>query len=559
MNARGDLRGSSGIPIDREGSTLLGRGGEARVWSLPASGKALKILEPHARTAERLRVLEHLVARTAPALHGAEETQPWGWPEELVFEDGLCVGYTMRAFRQRRTLFSVLVPTERMRVFPAFDARHLHRVGANLARALTCLHDADIVVGDLSESNVLVAADASVALVDVDSFQFVNARGDLFPCPVGKPELLAPEHHGEFFAATPKTPASDAFSFAVLLFQLLFDGPHPFSGVFRGAGPCPTPAEALLAGDYVFSGTSRLTPRLGMPGIEAIQPEIAHAFERTFVAGLHRPELRTSVKTWVELLERAELGLVRCTRNRAHLHPSVARQCAYCTRAEHFGRAFETFAHVNADELPPATKPSLPPAVEAPAMTAAVAGTSDSAVASAIDATVEAAPESRRAPRLARHARSSFGKRRAMVRAHRLAVEVPTEPQHVAPPPAPPPVRARTDHGAAPPRTFEPSPRVPRSPASVEAAPRATAAATASARAPRRYALLAALVAAFALGRCTGPHSSETQEASRVRSSAVTPATVAASANGSTPAPRSSAVPRREAPVAEKKTPRTPR
>lgn len=552
MSAHGDLRDSSGIPIDREGSTLLGRGGEARVWALPASGKALKILEPHARTPERMRVLEHLVAHAPPLLQGADDEHPWGWPEELVFEAGTCVGYTMRAFRQRRTLFSVLVPTERMRVFPAFDARHLHRVGANLARALACLHDANIVVGDVSESNVLVAPDASVALVDVDSFQFVDARGELLPCPVGKPELLAPEHHGEFFSATPKTPASDAFSFAVLLFELLFDGPHPFSGVFREAGPCPTPAEALLAGDYVFAAGSRLSPRLGMPGLGAIHPEIAHAFERTFVAGLHRPELRTSVKTWAELLDRAELGLVRCSRNRAHLHPSAAKACAYCTRAEHFGRAFETFANVNADELPPATRPSVPPPLPvAPAAATIAAPTAAE--------TPEAAPRPRRA--FTRRIPALYGKRRAHVRDDAALAEVATEPQTVAPvdaqasaPSAPSETVVRAASRAAEPLLPTRDPRAPR-PKQCDAraplpAPPQTLERT---RALPRYAVFAALVAAFVLGRCTGPRAPEAREASVASASAVpaTPITPALT--------RGSAVLRRDTVTAEKKTPRAPR
>ncbi len=337
------LRDAHGTLVDLDGAVLLGRGGEARVWGLPAAGRALKHLEPHARTPERLAGLRHMVERAPPRMIGSRDETPWGWPETLVYEGDACVGFTMRWFRKRRALFTVLCPTERMRLFPAFDHRYLHRVGANLARALATLHDARIVVGDLSESNVLVSSDATVALVDVDSFQFEDAGGTLHPCPVGRPELLPPEHHGACFASTPKTPESDAFSLAVLLFELLFDGPHPFSGVHRGGGSPPTLAEAIVAGDYVFAPHSALAPRFGMPGPEVVAPELLDAFARTFTEGLHRPELRTPPRAGAELLARAEGRLVRCAHVPAHRHPRDAPHCAWCARRSTYGRAFETF------------------------------------------------------------------------------------------------------------------------------------------------------------------------------------------------------------------------
>jgi serine/threonine protein kinase len=339
----GVLQTKGGRVVDRDGAVLLGRGGEARVWGLPACGHALKILEPHARNAARTRALEHLVSSEPPRMISARDETPWGWPVELVYEGDACVGYTMRWFRKRKTLFSLLCPTERMRVFPAFDHRYLHRLGANLASALDCMHHAGIVVGDLSEANVLVASDATVAFIDVDSFQLIDANGELLPCPVGKPELLPPEHHGELFSATPKTPASDAFSLAVLLFQLLFDGPHPFSGVHKQSGAAPTISEAILAGDYVFAEKSRLSPRLGMPTLSLLHPALRTAFERTFIDGLKRPELRTTAREWAALLTMAEGELVRCKTVPAHLHSRHSLACPWCERRASFGRAWETF------------------------------------------------------------------------------------------------------------------------------------------------------------------------------------------------------------------------
>jgi hypothetical protein len=64
-----------------------------------------------------------------------------------------------------------------------------------------------------------------------------------------------------------------------------------------------------------------------------------------------------------------------------------------------------------------------------------------------------------------------------------------------------------------------------------------------------RYAVLAALVAAFALGRCTGSSREARDEAALQEASPI----------ATPPATRGSAVMRRESATAEEKAPRTPR
>jgi serine/threonine protein kinase len=580
------LRDAHGVVVDREGSILLGRGGEARVWGLPRSGEALKILEPSARTPERLAGLAHLVARPRPRMLGVRDETPWGWPERLVFEDDACVGYTMRWFKKRKTLFSVVCPTERVRAFPAFDSRYVHRVGANLAGAVACLHDAGIVVGDLSESNVLVASDATVALVDVDSYQFDDEDGRMHPCPVGKPEFLPPEHHGEFFAETPKSPESDAFALAVLLFQMLFDGPHPFSGVHRGAGTPPTIGEAIVSGDYVFAAASAVGPRLGMPGPGAVSEEVRAAFARTFVDGLHRPKLRTSARAWATLLARAESDLVRCASVPAHRHPRGAR-CAWCERRSTFGRAFETFTA--APEIPseaialpvaslehgPHTQRPLPRVAddESPLPPTVVAlppapppGEGPSPLEDLAHDDVARARRNARHPRT----RRAFTARRAP-RARPIAAGAPhpnapfaepdTEP-HPLRPPEDPPRRARPAASTSPvpaPAPASASREAPTRPRGLDArAPSPVAAPRLGLR--HALAAVAVLCAAFALGRSSAtsyPPPSPIALATPTPSPEVNATTSPASA--AVEGPRGSAVLRREPRTAEKKTPRPSR
>ena len=65
--------------------------------------------------------------------------------------------------------------------------------------------------------------------------------GSYYRCPVGKPEFTPPELQGRLFAHLDRAPEHDLFGLAVLIFQLLMEGTHPFAGVFLGHGGRPPP------------------------------------------------------------------------------------------------------------------------------------------------------------------------------------------------------------------------------------------------------------------------------------------------------------------------------
>ena len=66
---------------------------------------------------------------------------------------------------------------DRVRVFPALTFKALLRIARNLAISLHALHHAGYVVGDLNESNILVArSNTFVTLIDCDSMQVHDPR-----------------------------------------------------------------------------------------------------------------------------------------------------------------------------------------------------------------------------------------------------------------------------------------------------------------------------------------------------------------------------------------------
>ena len=71
-----------------------------------------------------------------------------------------------------------------------------------------------------------------------DSFQ-VSADGKTYRCEGGFPEYTPPELQGVAFRDVDRAQDHDCFGLAIVIFQLLFMGRHPFSGAYLGAGEMP--------------------------------------------------------------------------------------------------------------------------------------------------------------------------------------------------------------------------------------------------------------------------------------------------------------------------------
>ena len=170
----------------------LFEGGEGLICAVNAQPAWLaKLYKPEKRAGKETKLA--WMASNPPADPGrAGGHAAIAWPETLLYErSGHFVGYLMPHITQTKTLLHVLNPRLRAQTLPAFSQRYLHRAARNLAAALHALHARDYVIGDLNETNVLVASTALVTVIDADSFQVKEKHtGQItfYPCPVGRPE-----------------------------------------------------------------------------------------------------------------------------------------------------------------------------------------------------------------------------------------------------------------------------------------------------------------------------------------------------------------------------------
>ena len=296
--------------------------------------RAVKIYKAELRRSRESKVRAMVEGRLADA------TTLVAFPSEVVTDSsGNFAGFSMRLVAGYRPLHELYSPKSRKIQFPKADYRFLVRVAQNVARAVATVHQAGCIIGDLNHSGVLVAQDATVALIDADSFQF-SLNGQSYPCVVGMEDFTPPELHGVSFSSIKRTQAHDNFGLAVAIFQLLVMGKHPYSGRFSGADLSlgQSIAQHRFAFSIVRRDETRTTPPPGSVLLADFPSSVAAAFESAFgLAATSRPD----PAAWVSLLQGLEAGLRQCVNVPTHYFPSAAGSCLWCRLASQSG--FEMF------------------------------------------------------------------------------------------------------------------------------------------------------------------------------------------------------------------------
>lgn len=235
-------------------------------------------------------------------------------------------------------------PRDRLANHPEASLATLAGIATDLARAVAKCHAAGIVIGDLSPTNVLVRRNGSVCLIDCDSFQ-ING----YPCEVATEEMLAPELQGVTLANTLRTPHHDTFALAILLFQLLCLGRHPFAGngelSIRDATAQSLHALARTRAAAGFAITG-LTPE------DILSPKLVRLFRRAFDRTWSR--LRPTATEWRGALQAFAKRLVTCKRCTTHAFDKDLQACPWCDLEREAGRVafFKTIAPAPTPKIP---------------------------------------------------------------------------------------------------------------------------------------------------------------------------------------------------------------
>ena len=188
------------------------------------------------------------------------------------------------------------------------------------------MHEQGYIIGDINAQGILAANDATVRLIDCDSFQFHDGRC-LHRCEVAVAAFTPPELHGVELADVIRTPDHDVFGLAVLIFHLLFLGRHPFAGRYVGAEDMPI-ERAIREYRFAYDDASNtgMRPPPNMLQLRSFPDLVAELFRRAFGVGGQRPD----GQAWLLALSSLRRSLVRCPSHPAHVYPPAATTCPWC-------------------------------------------------------------------------------------------------------------------------------------------------------------------------------------------------------------------------------------
>ncbi|NTF52979.1 protein kinase domain-containing protein [Agrobacterium rhizogenes] len=318
---------------------LLGKGGEGAVHQVvEAPDLAAKIYNSGKAKERRDKIIAMVSAR----VHSTSEFVAYP-VDTLKSTTGDFVGFTMKKVSGFKSVHDLYGPGSRKVEFPTADSKFLVRAALNLAAAIASIHDTDCVIGDINHSGILVSDKALVTLIDSDSFQY-RGPSVIYRCLVGVREYTPPELQGAPFAKIDRTANHDNFGLAVLLFQLLFLGRHPFSGKFLGNGDRDI-QTAIREGRFAYSARrteTMMEPPPHVPSLSDYGEEIRKAFEAAFMPPARQPTGRPPASEWVRILRSYESSLQPCAVEKAHAYRPGLSSCPWCALEQGMGRSLFT-------------------------------------------------------------------------------------------------------------------------------------------------------------------------------------------------------------------------
>ncbi|HST62804.1 MAG TPA: ankyrin repeat domain-containing protein [Longimicrobium sp.] len=375
--------GAGGVIALRLESTPLGSGGDGSVYASTSHPELVaKLYHDPGRAPERRRKLLAMLG-TPPQLdpihHAEHRYVQLTWPTHLVEDaEGRFRGYAMpRVELDRAVLAESLLSRKTRQAYGLPEAYGLRVTAAsNLAAVVEALNARGHHVVDLKPVNAYVYRDTFfVALLDCDGFSIQDVSGERFPAHQYTPDYIAPEALVGKLAPEALGEAQDRFALAVLVFQLLNGGVHPFQGVPAPGVPVPpSTAERMTRWMYAYGRQPNPFLRPSPWSIhEAFDEATRDLFDRAFGED---PAARPDAGEWRRHLARhadpASGALRRCAADPAHalFADGPSAECLQCALDAKRGAAVQAARPRPAPAPAPATpaaqaaRPPAPPSVQ---------------------------------------------------------------------------------------------------------------------------------------------------------------------------------------------------
>lgn len=319
---------------------VLHRGGAAgRIFVNASNPKTVaKIFHDTKKSATNRAKLEAMLLNKPnfpPAVKDGVEYVQIAWPSAILEDDnGFCVGYLMPLINMDKAVSLDHLMQKAIRRKLGLSEKYAYRVFAayNVVSMVAALHKCGHYIVDLKPSNISVYKDTMmVAMVDCDGFSIKGDLGNRYPAEFVSEEYIYPE--GMNLSCEEMGEEQDKFALAVMIFKLLNNGIHPFSGV-------PRKAESKMLSIQERIEKYHYAYGLWPDNYQAPHPYSIHEyfdkktlelFERAFAKGQNRP----TAKEWQDHLWELLRTMKTCKKNPNHVYFSQ-KGCGLCISEQKF-------------------------------------------------------------------------------------------------------------------------------------------------------------------------------------------------------------------------------
>lgn len=326
----------------------IAAGGEGRIYELEhTKHEVAKIYKKAKLSPERSEKLELMVTNPPSKIRNSKGHPTIAFPTEVLeytgssgagMTKGQVIGFIMPRLKSHmKKIFHFSDSKNRLTHNPFFTYDYLMNTAINFVTAVNTIHQSNYVIGDINESNIMVDENKTyVTLIDTDSFQVEDPKnGQVYRCPVGRMEFTPPELQDKKFDSVNRSSHHDLFGMAVILYQLLMENAHPFSGKYEGSGESPTYDKSIKQGFFVHKKKTKspYKPQPTALPFETLNPDIQKLFLRCFEDGHANPSARPTAKEWFSVLKKGKKSLVKCSKNANHFFGEHLSACPWCERA----------------------------------------------------------------------------------------------------------------------------------------------------------------------------------------------------------------------------------
>lgn len=331
---------------------LLNKGGAAgKVFEIAGKPqKVAKIFHERQKSNTNRLKLEAMVMNNpnipSVVVNGVEYVQI-AWPEAILEDDeGYCVGYLMPFINTSEAVSLDHLMQGAVRAKLGLSDKYSYRVMAayNVALMVASLHRYGHYIIDLKPANVSIYKKTmTVAVFDCDGFS-IKGEQARFPAEFVSEEYIYPEGMNQ--ACEEMGEEQDKFALAVIIFKLLNNGIHPFSGVVKkNADSTLSIQERIEQYHYAYGMWADSYQSPHPYSIHTFLPQSTmKLFDRAFVKGQKRP----TALEWQTELDYLLKNIKECKKNPNHFY-FTNKGCGLCVAEEKFKANLRNIKEKNAE------------------------------------------------------------------------------------------------------------------------------------------------------------------------------------------------------------------